>query len=157
MTGKTVRTGTLEPKGGNMKKGIMYLTILVFGSVVWGTAYADVLLIAHKSVPEKVLSEKEVRQIFMRKKMKWADNSVIKPAVLEDTEIHDAFLEQHVGRSRSKWRAYWKKMVFTGRGLPPKTFESQKELVRYVAETPGAVGYINSRTSHKNVTVISVK
>jgi hypothetical protein len=34
-------------------------------------------------------------------------------------------------------------VVFTGQGAMPKTFDSESALIEYVADTPGAVGYVS--------------
>ncbi|MBU1920609.1 hypothetical protein KKG66_07170 [bacterium] len=32
--------------------------------------------------------------------------------------------------------------MFTGEGIPPRAFETEEELRRFVAETPGALGFV---------------
>lgn len=39
----------------------------------------------------------------------------------------------------------------------PRTFEDEAAEVAYVAQTPGAVGYISSGTAHGSVKVLEVK
>ena len=50
-----------------------------------------------------------------------------------------------------------RKMVFSGKGCPPKQFRSSEELVDYVADTPGAIGFIQAGRAVKKVKVINVR
>ncbi|MEZ4649973.1 MAG: hypothetical protein R3E97_14520 [Candidatus Eisenbacteria bacterium] len=44
-----------------------------------------------------------------------------------------------------------------GAGVPPKAFDTEDELLRFVAETPGSIGYVSIRTpttGAKTITLI---
>jgi hypothetical protein len=47
-------------------------------------------------------------------------------------------------------------MVFTGKGIPPKSFDTEAELVDFVKTTPGAVGYVSPRTDVTGVKILAV-
>ena len=47
-------------------------------------------------------------------------------------------------------------MVFTGKGSLPRLFESEEELVQFVRNTPGAIGFIQSATPHDGVKTIAM-
>jgi hypothetical protein len=42
-------------------------------------------------------------------------------------------------------------MVFTGKGIPPKSFASETDLVDFVASTPGSVGFVSSSANVSSV------
>lgn len=134
--------------------GICLLCMLVFSS---GIAWADILIIAHQDVPETTVTEKDLQEIFLGKRVQWKDNTTIHPVTVREAELHKAFLKQYVKKSIAKWNAHWKRMVFTGNGTPPKQFATQQELLDYVAKTAGAIGYVDSKTPVKNVTIIEVQ
>ena len=79
-----------------------------------------------------------------------------------EPEVHSMFLKQHVKLSDSDWKIYWKRMVFTGRGLPPQTIPTEAELIDFVSKTKGAVGYVSSEglpagSEKGSVKIITVK
>ncbi|WEF35088.1 hypothetical protein [Pseudoduganella chitinolytica] len=39
-------------------------------------------------------------------------------------------------------KAYWTKMIFTGRGQPPREAPNSAAVRRLVADNPGMIGYI---------------
>ena len=138
-----------------MKRILISLVFIIgFSSV---TAYADMLIIAHTDVPEIMLRQKDVQEIFLGKRAQWKDNTTIQPATVKNPNLHKAFLKQYLKKSHAKWNAYWKRVVFTGNGTPPEQFETQAELLEYVAKTAGAIGYIDSEASVENVNIIEVK
>ncbi|MDM8526107.1 hypothetical protein QUF80_22255 [Desulfococcaceae bacterium HSG8] len=116
------------------------LAMMAFSS----TAFADVIIIANKNVPENTLSRKEIKEIFLGKRVQWGDHSRIHVATVRDVGIHKMFLKQYLNKSRAKWKSYWKRMVFTSRGVPPRSVNTEAELIAYVTETEGAVGYVLS-------------
>ena len=48
-------------------------------------------------------------------------------------------------------------MVFTGNGTPPKQFKTEQELLEYVTETEGAIGYIDAETLVDNNKLIMLE
>jgi len=124
-----------------MKKLIVgLLTMMALSSA----AYADVVIIANRGVPENTLSRKEIKEIFLGKRVQWGDHSRIHVATIRDAGIHKMFLKQYLNKSHAKWKTYWKRMAFTGRGIPPRSFHTDAEIIAYIAKTEGAVGYILS-------------
>jgi ABC-type phosphate transport system substrate-binding protein len=128
--------------------------LLVFSS---GIAWAEIVIIAHQNVPETTVSKHDLQEIFLGKRVQWKDNTAIHPVTVKDQELHSAFLKQYIKKSFAKWNAYWKHMVFTGNGTPPKQFDTQQELVDYVVNTTGAIGYVDAETPVENVTIIKVQ
>lgn len=134
--------------------GWCLLCLLIFSS---GTAWADIVIIAHPKVAETTITAKEVQEIFLGNRVQWKDNSAIRPATLKDPQLHDAFLKQYIKKSASQWVAHWKRQVFTGNGTPPPQFATPQELVHYVAETPGAIGYVDAATPVENVLMLTIQ
>jgi len=134
---------------------VVIFLMLVMLCLASRTSFAEVLIIANKNVSEDSISKVEVKNIFLGKTVKWADKSNISFVILKNG-IHKDFLKEYIKRSSSQYKNYWKKMVFTGKGSQPRAFETEKELIQYVAETDGAVGYISKGTEMINVKTINV-
>ena len=116
----------------------------------------DVVVIANKSVPDRSLSINDVKSIFLSKKIKWSNGSSIDFVTLKDDGTTKTFLETYVNKTPSQYNRYYRTLVFTGKGDMPRNFESENDLVRYVANTPGAIGYVSSDTNTGSAKVISV-
>jgi len=48
-----------------------------------------------------------------------------------------------LGRSSSQVSAYWSKLVFTGKGIPPKEVSNDAQVIDLVAKNPSVIGYID--------------
>ncbi len=139
----------------DMKKSVIYVLFILVS--IPAAVQADILIIAHKDVPVATLSKRAVKEIFLGKQVQWSDHSKIRFAVVRQREVHNLFLEKYVNKTASQWKAYWKRMVFTGRGDMPLEFETAAALLDHVAKTKGAVGYIDTVVSSANVKVIIVE
>ncbi len=138
-----------------MKIVFILLFLAIFG--ITATVQADVLFITNKNVDEKNITAKDIKQIFLGKKKKWPDNSKIHFVILGEENLHGAFIKTYLKKTPKQFKAYWKNMVFSGKGRPPKNFKTTEELIEYVANTKGAIGYIDSSTTAVNVNTITVE
>ncbi|MBW1898141.1 MAG: hypothetical protein JRI61_03685, partial [Deltaproteobacteria bacterium] len=121
---------------------VVTFLMLVMLCMASTTSFAEVLIIANKNVSEDSISKEGVKKIFLGKTVKWDDKSSISFVVLK-SDVHKAFLKEYIKRSSSQYTNHFKMMVFTGKGRKPRAFDTEKDLIRYVAATEGAVGYIS--------------
>ena len=55
--------------------------------------------------------------------------------LLKSGAVHEAFLKEYVGKTDSALITYYRSLVFTGKGLMPKAFASDAEVVSFVGKT----------------------
>ena len=137
-----------------MKHITVILFILFFMA---NGALADMRIITNKSVGVKSMSPNDIKDIFLGKKKKWPDNTKIYFVISSNENFHNTFLETYIHKSPKQYETYWKTMLFTGKGAPPKQFKTTKALIEYVADTQGAIGYIDSDSPPSNVNTISIE
>lgn len=51
--------------------------------------------------------------------------------------------------------AYWARLVFTGKGRPPKAVDTDAKVLELVSQNPNLVGYVDSNSVMGDVKVIS--
>ena len=129
------------------KLKLILLTLFLLSFLISSGYAQSVVVIANKGVAEDSLDHQTMARIYHGKKRQWSNKKKIVPVMLKSGPIRDRFIEDIMEESDHKFITYWKQMVFTGRGIPPKSFLTEKELVNFVAETPGAIGYISGFTS----------
>jgi ABC-type phosphate transport system substrate-binding protein len=120
-------------------------------------AATDVAVVTSTARKGTQLSVKEVRNIFLGRTKVWNDGTRIRVAVLSSGETHTRFLKALVDRSPLQFRRYWRKIVFSGKGLAPRIFDTEARLLAYVAATEGAIGYLSRTTVNGTVHVVSIK
>ncbi len=116
----------------------------------------NIIFIVNKKLPIETLTMDEIKDIFQRKKTLWDDGDNITIALLEGGRTHQSFVRYYIHKTPAQYHRYWKKLVFSGRGIPPLTFRSEKSLMSHIALTAGAIGYISSRIKPAGVKVIRI-
>jgi ABC-type phosphate transport system substrate-binding protein len=106
-------------------------------------AQAEVAVIVNPSVPINSVSSDDLKKIFTGKMVVWEGGQSIKPATLNDGSVHEEFVKNYTGKTTNQFQTYWRRMIFTGQGIQPRSFSSSRDLIEYVSETPGAIGYVS--------------
>lgn len=127
-----------------MKRILMFgiLCILAIGGSFSSASPAaeDIVLIGHNRI-EGNFSQEDIQQIFLGKKTRWHDNTIITFVIFNQEDVYKSFLKEYVRKTYSQYLNYWKKQVFTGKGRMPKAFNTPEELMTFLATTEGAVSF----------------
>jgi ABC-type phosphate transport system substrate-binding protein len=67
--------------------------------------------------------------------------------------IYVEFYKKATGRDLAQVKALWSRILFTGRGLPPKQLPDSAAVKQAVATNPNAVGYIEKSAVDASVKV----
>lgn len=138
-----------------MIKRIFYIGLFILCSS--GLVWAEPVLIANPSVSTSQLSRSHVAKIFLGKKKTWDGGEKITPALLKGGAVHTRFVKKVIRKSPSQFNTHWKRLVFTGKGQALKTVASEQEMVDFVSQTAGAVGYVDAGTDLSGVKTIPIK
>ena len=117
----------------------------------------DVLIISHPDNGIGSLDQKDLKKIYLNKKSRWENGSPVVPVTLESGEAHRAFLKAYIHKNSVQFSTFWKRLIFTGQGIPPTSFNTEEEVVAYVASTPGAIGYVSGKAPLKGVRAVAVR
>lgn len=131
-------------------KQIIFFLISVCILILPEYAAAEILIIANKSVTESSVSKLDVQMIFLGKKKSWDSGDKINPVMLKSGETHEKFVNTYVQKTVESFASFWKHAILSGTGVPPKSFSSEEDLVKYVAGKENAVGYISSGTPYQD-------
>lgn len=114
--------------------------MLVFGSA----DAADLVVIVSARSPVTALRADQVADIFLSESNRFPDGGEATPVDQQiGTVLRDEFYEKLARRSPALMRAYWTKMIFTGRGQPPREAPGNAGVKKLVADNPGMIGYID--------------
>lgn len=116
------------------------------------SAAADYVVVVNPSVPVSSLSRSEASRIFLRSWTQWPSGEHVKPVDLsKSSPIRAAFTKEVLGRSTGAIEQYWTQAVFSGRAVPPPEKRTDAEVITYVRDTPGAIGYVSSAAATEGV------
>lgn len=117
---------------------------------------ADVVAVVSVKSAVTALSKNQVIDIFLAKSVRFPDGS---PAVpIDQTEgaaARDEFYSNFSGKSAAQLKAYWSKIIFTGRGQPPKALSNSDEIKKLLAQNPSAIGYIDRSRVDNNLRIVA--
>ncbi|MDG1751168.1 MAG: phosphate ABC transporter substrate-binding protein [Thalassotalea sp.] len=101
-----------------------------------------VTVIVHPS-NANALDKKSFQKIFLGKSKKFPDGSQVVPIDLTGGDARSKFLDSVIGKSESQLKAYWSKLIFTGKGQAPRSVDTEAEVVKLVSQNPNLIGYIS--------------
>jgi hypothetical protein len=115
-----------------------------------------VLVIAHKAVASAALTRDDLRSIFQTKKSTWPDGVPVRPFNLPGTTLaRQSFDLAVLGLEPARVARYWIDRQVRGGERPPPTVPSAALMIRLIAKTAGAVGYIDGPAAHPGVKVVA--
>jgi len=118
-------------------------------------ALADIAVIVNPASGVSSLSINEAKAIFMKKKKSFPNGNSATPVDQDEAmAARVAFTSKVLGKDDDQIKAYWSKRIFSGRGSPPKAVGDDNGVKAFVANTPGAIGYIDSKSIDSSVTVV---
>lgn len=107
------------------------------------------MVIVNQSVGKTHLSLKKLRNIFAMKLRYWEEDQAINVFVLpKDHPVHAAFCKKTLNIFPNQLESVWYRQVYTGTGQAPIEVQSESELLERIANTPGAIGYVNKNNEN---------
>jgi len=116
---------------------------------------ADVVAVVSSRSSVTALRANQITDIFLGKSNRFPDGS---PAVpidqVEGSAARDEFYLKIAGKSPAQMKAHWSKIIFTGRGQPPREVANSVEMKKLISENPNVIGYIEQSLVDDRVKVL---
>jgi len=118
-------------------------------------SFAEVAVIISSANSNASIASGDITKIFLGKSKKFPDGSQAVPIDQDDgTPARDAFNEKVLGKSDSQLKSYWSRLIFTGKGTPPKQSGSDADVKALIAKNPNMIGYIDASAVDGSVKVV---
>jgi len=113
-------------------------------------ALAELVIIVNPSNPATRMFPSQAAQFFL-------GGSVMFVPVeqAESSPVRAEFYKKVLEKEPAQVQAIWSKIVFTGKGKPPKEFKSSAEVKKAVSENLNSIGYIEKSAVDDTVKVIA--
>lgn len=135
-----------------MKKILILVSALCFQTAF---VQAEVVVVGNPSL-NATLTSAEVKNLFLGKRQSLPDGTPI--TIVERTAeapLKSEFHSKYTNKSEAQLSAYWTRLVFTGKGKPPKEISNSDELINMISSNPNFIGYIDSTEVTDKVSVLS--
>jgi ABC-type phosphate transport system substrate-binding protein len=117
-------------------------------------AVADMVVVANPKVAADSLTRTQLARIFLGQTGSFPDGSAAIPLDVNG-DFRNSFYTFMLKRSPTQMEKYWARMIFTGASMPPREVHIQ-EVKSLVAETRGAISYIDRSTVDGSVKIINI-
>jgi ABC-type phosphate transport system substrate-binding protein len=118
-------------------------------------ATADVVAVVSSTSTITTLSNAQVIDIFLGKVNRFPDGTLAVPIdQMEGSPTRDEFYATFAGKSPAQLKSLWAKIIFTGRGQPPKAVPNNIEVRKLLAANPQAIGYIERSALDSTVKIL---
>lgn len=115
---------------------------------------SSIVVIAHRSAPDSSLDKSAVLDFYTGDIKSWSDGQRVVLLDLDDhRDLRDRFFD-YLGKTSSRMRSIWLKNMLSGEGQPPRALIDEDSVVRTVAATPGAIGFVSRDKVDDDVKVL---
>jgi ABC-type phosphate transport system substrate-binding protein len=143
---------------GQVTNKMKHLGLIIIGlSLCLGSAEtaAEVVAVVATTNPVTTLSKSQIADIFLGKLTRFPDGHLVVPIdQVESSAVREAFYLEFAGKSPAQIKAYWSKIIFTGRGQPPPEVANAAAVKQFLAKNPDAIGYLERERVDDSVKVV---
>jgi ABC-type phosphate transport system substrate-binding protein len=135
-----------------MKFILSLIVVICFSAIA---TQAQVAIIANKSVSESSIDASKAGSIYSLSTKKWSNGSAI---VIYDMSAAGATKEKFyafISKNDGALKKEWLKLKLTEGADVPKPVASDADMVKMVASTPGAIGYVSASAVTGDVKVLT--
>jgi len=100
------------------------------------------------------ISKQNAINIFMGRFRQFPNGEKATP--IDNKSVADAFYKALVNKSPAQLKAYWARLTFSGRTLPPKKLTTTEQVINAVALEKQAISYIPANKVTTNVNVLFI-
>lgn len=130
----------------------LLLSILATG------AWAEVVVVVAVESPVERLSKGTLQDVYLGKRSRLANGEPIVPLdQREGTPAHGEFYQTYLGQSPAQIKAYWSKLIFTGRGQPPQSVANDQALAESISLNPDAIGYLDANMLDERLRMVVIE
>lgn len=134
---------------------IVTATVLSLGISI--AAQAAVAIIAHPSNSVSGIRPNDAQRIFLGKIGEFANGRRAVPVdQTPGTASRIKFMKSVIEKSEDELKTYWSRLMFSGKGQPPREVGDDAAVKAWVASNPEAIGYIDGKFVDSSVKVLFI-
>lgn len=122
---------------------ISIVAILILG--LCSVVMAETVMIVNTANPQTSITKGQISNIFLGSATKWSNGQKAAPVDQpKSTAPGKAFLANIVGMSEADYKKLWVEKMLSGQAEPMPVKPTDDDVIKFVKDNPGAVGYIDS-------------
>lgn len=129
----------------------------LLGAAARPLAAQEFKLVAHPGIGVDAIDAPTAQKVFLKQVAKVGGTAVTPVDQAPAAAVREAFSKKVVGRPVGAVQQYWQQKIFSGGDVPPATKGSDKDVLEFVRNTPGAIGYVSAAAGTDGVKVLSLR
>lgn len=133
------------------------MALFAFSALFAFGTYADetklsLVVVVKAASPVESLSKKQVIDIFMGRFQTFPDGNPVAPIDFPaGSDEKKSFYQQLVGKDERKIKAYWSRLLFSGRATPPIQADSKQQVLQSLNDQALAYVPVNEVTQEMKI------
>ena len=102
-----------------------------------------IVVLVSKESEISEISKAELKNIFLGNEVFWSSGDRIRAAYFDVSAVaggNPDFYKSLLGLSSTQFTNFWRRRLFSGRGIPPKSFSSESDFINYLKENKYGIG-----------------
>jgi ABC-type phosphate transport system substrate-binding protein len=138
-----------------MKSAVHTLLAGIFLCCCSVVAFGEVVAVVSANSTVTTLSPEQIADIFLGRTARFPDGSAAVPLdQAEGSPERAAFYARYADKSEVEMKQHWSKLIFTGRGQPPRQVGDAAAVKAALAQQPNAISYLDRSLVDETLTVL---
>ncbi|WP_299079200.1 phosphate ABC transporter substrate-binding protein [uncultured Paraglaciecola sp.] len=134
---------------------VALLNVFIVNLLFSQGAFAEVAVVVNPS-NAATLSNDDIKRLFLGKSKSFPGGASAEPVNLKGSQATRGDFEQKaLGKSSNQMKAYWSKLLFSGKANPPKEVANDAEVINLIKGNPAAIGYVDAASVNADVKVVA--
>ena len=134
---------------------LSYMVLVASMFLAMTGAQAEVVVVVSAKSTATALTAEQAADIFLGRSTTLPGASEVIPVDQpEGVPARDIFYQKITGKNPAQVKAYWSKLIFSGKGKPPKDAGSDAGVKTMLAANPNLIGYIDNSALDNSVKVL---
>lgn len=126
-------------------------------SLASSMAWAEVVVVVSEHNPLARLTRSELADIYLGRTSRFPNGQPATPLDQgESSPIYATFYREYLGQTPTQVKMHWSRLIFTGRGQPPRSLAGDRAMVDFVAAHADAIGYLDDVHIDERLRVVTI-
>lgn len=135
-----------------MNKKLLCASLL---AVMAGVAQAEIAVIVNPANGDAITKD-DIASLYLAKTKTFPGGKNAIPLDRpEGSPSRVEFVSKVIDKDEAQMKSYWSRLIFTGKGVPPKVVETDAEVKDMVARNPDTIGFIDAAAADATVKVVA--
>lgn len=145
--------------GGPFRRGVrgVLAGLAVAAFLSWPVSCPAQAVIVHESLGVETVSPAVLRAVFSMRLQSLGGQRLTVFVLDPRSPVHERFSKEVLGVFPYQLQNAWNRAVFSGTGVAPMVLGTEAEMLRRVAETAGAIGYVSVPPQTAGIRVLKVE